>query len=282
MPNFSAGATQKLRKTDGTDILVSFGTTPHVNISKTTDNYLFQGTDLLSRIDDVIFSSFWFNYLSVSDYSIQSGTVTLPQRNVVTVSSGKSSSHVKPYYGVYESLLYSHNRGYYPAFAAFDENLGRPLGGTQIYYNGTSHRFLSIAVSTTGIYLREAYGVGSSSLPQVSFSFKFLVFDQGIDEQYSYSGDPLLIEPNKVVFGGGKFNTDYNILYQNNSSNFRINQNAGIKNNTRSSLPFGVKIQIVEDSTVTFSVEGSTPSFSHNTNFEDPVCDGTTIGVSLP
>lgn len=284
MPNFNAGRLQKLRKSDGTDGLVNFGTA-HVNISSSTDAYFFaNGDETLDRIDDVIFSSFHFSYLSVSTYSAQTGTITLPSRTAVFSGGDKKSDPIpQPYFGVAEYLITSHGKNYIPAFAAFDTTRSKPMGGTQIYSYGTSYRFISLALDGTNIYARETFGVGGTDLPSESLSFSFLIFDQGIETTTSYSEDPLLIQSDRVVFGSGKFDTDFNYLYSDSNSNFRINEQGGLRNMFRTSLPWYCTLEVVQDESVDFSVTGSVPAFEPlRDDFEYPSITGKTSGVSLP
>lgn len=285
MAEFHAGTTQKLTKADGTTGLVNFGS-PHVNISRVNESYFFQSqANTIDRIDDVSFTSYWFDYLSVSTSVTYNNSISLPSRSANYVSgSKKSSGYYQPYFGVTEYNVYSHGLGYVPVFMAFDQVNARPIGGMQIYTSGNSYRFLSLAASSTNIYLREAYGVYDTNLPAVSFSLDFLIFDQGLDQTFTYSGDGLYISPTRAVFGQGKFDTDYNYVYQDAGSNFRLSQQGGIINTVSTNSPYIAKIEIYEDSSLIYNYAGAVnPTFATwATAFEDSSCTGTTTGVSLP
>lgn len=284
MPNFNAGRIQKLRKTDGTDQYINFGSA-HVNISKSTDSFFFANNEqMLERIDDVIFSSYWFNYLSVSTLSIQNESITLPSRTAVFSGGDKKSDPIpQPYFGIAEYYLGSHGKDYVPAFAAFDTVRNKPFGGVQAISYGTSFRLISFAMTTSRIYVRESYGVGATNLPSETLSLSFLIFDQGLETTTSYTDDPLLITQNKVVFGSGKFNTDFNYVYSDPYSNYRINEQGGLRNMHRTSLPWYATLEIVNDGSVVTSVTGSTPAFAPlREDFEYPSITGKTSGVALP
>jgi hypothetical protein len=231
MAEFHAGRYQYLTRADGTTIFADWFS-PHVNIvSGNRSDFFFTFEEVYQNLDKIRFSSFYFEYLTVLSLITFFGAISLPQRNV-QVQSGKKgkSTSIVPYNGVADYVIFNHNLGKTPVYAAWDLISGRAFSGVTILGSGSSKRILITSSNANTIFLREIFFVFNDALPQTSISIILAFFNAFVEERIPTdpNKDPLLINASRCIFGKGKFDTDLGYIYKDDTSPYSIINRGGL------------------------------------------------------
>jgi hypothetical protein len=289
MAEFHAGRYQYLTRANGTTVISDFFS-PHVNIvSGNQSDFLLTSSGVYDNLDKIRFSSYWFDYLTVNSRATLTNIVTLPQRNFVVESGGKKGkdSYIRPYTGVAEYVIYTHNLGKTPAYAAWDINTGRVFSGVILLGGGNSKRILLTSSNSETIFLREIFFVVNDNLPQVDLSINLVLFNTFVEESIEENIDkaPLLITAEQCIFGKGKFDTDLGYIFKDSTSSFSIVNRGGllIEGNFDINISRSIRLRSFENGNL---VGQFITNASNNTVFLEPfpaasVFDGNTFNIGF-
>lgn len=191
----------------------NFGS-PHAHVVRSLDaSFLTSVLTTIDNIENVAFSSYYFNYLEILSYATTN--ITFPQRNANYVSGGKkSSSYYQPYSGAATYVLTTHGLGYTPAFTCYDD--AQFVNSTYFLEYNTSFRVLQVVSTSTQIIVRENYFIWQNQLPSITKTFNVQVFTANVQSGSitTPSNYGLYASDNRVIFGQGKFDSNRRYLYQ--------------------------------------------------------------------
>lgn len=287
---FIAGQTVPLIVDNNGDesYFANFGS-PHAHVVRTLDaSFLVSAASTIDNIENVAFSSYYFNYLEIAQYV--AATITFPQRNVDRVSGGKkSSSYDRPYSGAATYVLTNHGLPYTPAFTCYDDE--RFTNSTYFLDYSSSFRVLQVVSTGSQIIVRENYFVWSNQLPQVTKTFNVQVFTANVQSGSitTPSNYGLYATDNRVIFGQGKFDSNRRYLYQ-DGNGFPIIINNALTNEAGYQLDgsgnivrFINRFSMNQDGGVVFYRTNS-PSFDYTSGMiaENMYAPGNTKRLSQP
>lgn len=235
---------------------------------KTSLQYDGDPEKVVQNIDQYKFHSEYFQYLSVKDSFTK--TITVPERPVVTAtaSGGGKKGWTEDY-----TVLQSSSAEYAvtefaqdstPIFLCTDANTGRVFTGAVVESNGASFRLMSIVGSSSGIRIREYYTIWDQPLETKTYNISVSVFDQSVDgpDSYPYQSSAVDVTPQRIRFGGGKFDTDRKYFHV-SPSGYRMPRVGNIDNFTSyTDLDQHVRLRIFDDGEVIYSL-WNRPRFSY-------------------
>lgn len=253
---------------DGSEsYFVDYGS-PHAHVVKTNDaSFLTSSTNALNNIEQIKFSSYFFDYLEI--VSVSSTTKSFSARTADYHSGGKKDDpYYLPYYGSTEQTLVTHNLGYTPAFSCFDND--EVVNSIVFIEYGSSFRVLQVIADSTRVYVKENYFVYENNIPSISRDFNVQVFKANIlsGNLYTPSNYGAYMAPSQVIFGQGKFDSSRRYLYE-DAGGFPLTITNAITNEIGALFVGGVLKKFV--SRFTINQNGSAVVYKTNSPFNDEI-----------
>lgn len=185
---------------------------------------------MIENIDDVKFSSHYFDYLTINTtLDLQ---VDLPSRTTIATATGKKGKDVRytPNIGAVSYNLFTGNFGYTPMFICYDIDTGRVVTTSNLYVVGNSMRVLQMSVTDTQVNVVDQYQVFDNALPAFTFRVRVYLLDQGLDiPRVGLTNNAFFANSSVVEIGQGRINSTKRYLVVDDASPIRMPVDRALK-----------------------------------------------------